>query len=241
MDMKHIKYTKEFLSPIVKDSHSVMDIIRKLGMSISGGTHSHLTNKIKEYELDTSHFLRQRGNVGKFPTNKRKWQDILCKKIAKYRENIKPLRRALIESGRIHKCEECGITNSWNNKPLTLQIDHKNGDILDNTPENLRFLCPNCHSQTETYGAPKNKFTKEKIKQCKKCGKEFWYKNTRQKYCSVKCSNQNKLYTGREKIHWPSDDVLKQMIQESNYRQVSRKLGVSDNAIRKRLKKKMLL
>jgi len=43
--------------------------------------------------------------------------------------------------------------NIWGSKPLPLQLDHVSGDVLDDRPENLRWLCPNCHSQTETYCA----------------------------------------------------------------------------------------
>lgn len=50
-------------------------------------------------------------------------------------------------------CEICKIGPIWNNMPLTLQIDHINGNNKDNRIENLRFLCPNCHSQTDTFGA----------------------------------------------------------------------------------------
>jgi 5-methylcytosine-specific restriction endonuclease McrA len=58
----------------------------------------------------------------------------------------------LINAGLKEKrCELCGI-DSWMGKPLNVQLHHKNGDGTDNRLPNLQFLCPNCHSQTETYG-----------------------------------------------------------------------------------------
>jgi hypothetical protein len=52
-------------------------------------------------------------------------------------------------------CSECGIPAEWNGKPLAFHLDHINGDTADNRLTNLRFLCPNCHSQTDTYCKPK--------------------------------------------------------------------------------------
>lgn len=53
-------------------------------------------------------------------------------------------------------CEKCGLGNEWQGEPITLQVDHISGDPYDNSPSNLRLLCPNCHSQTSTFGS-KNK------------------------------------------------------------------------------------
>lgn len=62
------------------------------------------------------------------------------------------LKKYLLET-RGEKCEECGQDSTWNNKPLVLQLDHRDGDSDNNFPSNIRLLCPNCHSQTETFGS----------------------------------------------------------------------------------------
>jgi Zn finger protein HypA/HybF involved in hydrogenase expression len=75
--------------------------------------------------------------------------EIFCENSTYARHNLKRkiIQRKLIE----YKCACCDLIDSWNNKKLSLQIDHINGVNNDNRLENLRFLCPNCHSQTETY------------------------------------------------------------------------------------------
>lgn len=67
------------------------------------------------------------------------------------RRNAYSLKRYLVEIfGEC--CSECGQNSTWNNKPLTLQLDHIDGNSDNNLPNNIRLLCPNCHSQTETFG-----------------------------------------------------------------------------------------
>ena len=73
--------------------------------------------------------------------------------------NRKIILKKFLKEGKEYKCFECNISQ-WNNKPIKLQIDHINGDGRNNSLENLRILCPNCHSQTPTFaGRNKKKYT----------------------------------------------------------------------------------
>lgn len=77
-------------------------------------------------------------------------KDILEGKHPKY--TTAKVKKRLIEEGYLEcKCSWCGITDTWNGKPIVLHLDHINGVNNDHRLENLRLLCPNCHSQTDTY------------------------------------------------------------------------------------------
>jgi Zn finger protein HypA/HybF involved in hydrogenase expression len=81
--------------------------------------------------------------------------DILVENSSYARHNLK--RRLLQENLLEYRCSCCSNTGEYNSSPLVLQLDHINGVNDDHRLENLRFLCPNCHSQQDTYAA-KNRF-----------------------------------------------------------------------------------
>jgi len=151
------KYTKALLEPIVKESVSYYDVFRKLGLKPTGSANGRIRHIVGFLQLDTSHFLGRGSNCG---VNKKGGpQPVPFQEVLIYdrhngrKEKALRLRRALIQSGILEECEECGLGPEWKGKPLRLQIDHRNGDFLDNRPGNPRFLCPNCHAQTETFGS----------------------------------------------------------------------------------------
>jgi 5-methylcytosine-specific restriction endonuclease McrA len=70
----------------------------------------------------------------------------------------KSLRKRLLRLGKDDKlCSICGLYAEWNNKPIKMQLDHINGIHSDNRFDNLRFVCPNCHTQTDTFSGRNNK------------------------------------------------------------------------------------
>ena len=149
--MGKYKYSESQLVEAVKVSRSFNEVQKNLGAGKSGSVYMHIKKRIISLGIDTSHFNPNWNSKNAGGHNKIIYQDVLVIHKSKTREKTARLRRAMLEYGFIYKCSECGIT-TWNNKTLTLECEHKNGINYDNRPINLCFLCPNCHSQTRTYG-----------------------------------------------------------------------------------------
>jgi predicted restriction endonuclease len=142
------------IEEIVKNSFTYQEVMTKLGYkSKGGGVFRSLKKRLVKLNIDTSHFKGKAHGTSK--TAKRTLDFILVEN-SDYM-NLYSLKKRIVKENILeYKCEICGI-NDWLGNQLTLHLDHKNGNNRDHRIENIRFLCPNCHSQTDTYAGRNNK------------------------------------------------------------------------------------
>ncbi|MEU9996870.1 HNH endonuclease [Streptomyces sp. NPDC050848] len=148
------KWTRDVLEPVVAVSTSVCEVLRRLGLEVVGGHHTNISRRIKAYGIDTSHFTPLvRTGAMRDNHRRRGIDEILVDGTATQvmRTPNERLKRALCEVGVDERCALCGIEPTWLGCPLPLEVDHIDGNWRNNRVENLRFLCPNCHSTTDTY------------------------------------------------------------------------------------------
>lgn len=121
------------------------------------------------------------------------------------------IKRRLIAEGLLrYQCAGCNNRGEWRGRPLTLELEHKNGVNNDNRLSNLEFLCPNCHAQTETFAGRNGRRPARERRRAPPPSRSF-------------------------KIEWPAPDDLQRMVLEMPLTRVAKQLGVSDNGVRKRL------
>lgn len=140
---------KNELTKIVQTCTTMGDILKHLGISKSGSTYRMLHSRLKKDNIDYTHInLKHNNSIGIQPALN--YETVLTEN-SKYDRTT--ARRIISRNNLITKICKCGLSNIWQGKPLTLVLDHKNGKRNDHRIENLQYLCPNCNSQTETFGS----------------------------------------------------------------------------------------
>jgi 5-methylcytosine-specific restriction endonuclease McrA len=141
----------ETLRAVVRESRSIAEVLRKLGLRPVGGNYGTIGRAIARLGLDTAHFRGKGWRSGATTpvVPARPLAAILVRNSPQIHRG--DLKRRLVRAGLLaYACVGCGVSE-WRGSPLALELDHVNGDDTDDRLENLRLLCPNCHSQTDTY------------------------------------------------------------------------------------------
>jgi len=206
---------KSDLENLAKSNNSLSAILRSIGLTTKGTSNfQSLKKRLMEESIDYSHIAlglgsnkgRKFHNVKKIPLG-----EILVEGSSFSRAHLK---ERLLEAGLLeYKCYICGLAD-WLNKPISLELDHINGISDDHRLENLRFLCPNCHSQTETFGCKRKKKFKVRVSDLD----PRW---------------RNRPNLKNRKVVRPSKERLSNMLWSIPTTSVARIFGVSDKAVEK--------
>ena len=227
------QYSLEYIKEIISNNKTIHDVLKKIGYkNVSGGAYRTFKNFVKKYNIDCSHFV--------FNNEKRKVK-LSDSDIFKKGSNCtqSSLRKRVLKKNLVpYKCAICGNIGEWNNKPLTLTLDHINGDRTDNRIENLQFVCPNCDKQQETFGSKNKKRYysiprkyKDKNK-CKICGKEIEPRAQLCRNCYLKNLKPKKLKSKLDK-----QTIINELMNFKSFVELGKKYNISDNAFRKWCKK----
>lgn len=208
------------------------EVLRRLELRPAGGNHKSISRWVERLGFSTDHFDRSTGFRG--PRQPRRpLREVLVEGSTYNRVYLK--KRLYEEGVKGRKCEMCGQGELWQNRRMSLILDHINGVADDNRLKNLRIVCPNCAATLDTHCG--RRFRLEP-KACSLCGAAFQPRTTTHRYCSRRCGtrapNPHKgvPQPQRRKVERPPHDQLLEAVREHGFVATGRKYGVSDNAIR---------
>ena len=146
-------FSVEELQEIVSDSQTLQEVLKKLGYSsVSGANRKTVQSRLDRYNISTEHFTKgiSRG-IARIPENT----------FVKNSDASQAVLRRLYLKGNytLYKCSICGQEPFWNGKELSLTLDHIDGDNTNDVLDNLRWVCPNCDRQLDTFGSKNRRLT----------------------------------------------------------------------------------
>lgn len=207
----HIWNNETLLREKASEADSIKNLLELLGIPFGGGSQSKLTRLLDELGIQKpdSKLTRARKTSKKntFPDEKVFTENSTYTNRNGLRQRI--LSRKVLE----YRCSKCGLGPTWEGIVLTLQLDHTNGISNDNRLENLRFLCPNCHSQTDTYAGrnrPNTKVSYPPDDELLELAKEFSISEiARTLNCSASSvSHKIRRIKNRHTTSWIAEDII---------------------------------
>lgn len=219
------KYTKEQLQEAIAKSKSKSEVIKNLGLNVNNGNYESIRFWALQWGLELPVWNPSDSTQEAIKRNTVSDNEWFQKDTRREGANSK---KRLYRSGVKEECVECGLGPEWNSKPITLQLDHIDGDKFNNTKENLQILCPNCHTQTKTYA---NNGAKKRYHYCIDCKGRVQKGATRCRQC------ESKARVGITKVDYPALDVIVSMIEKTSFSRAGKDIGCTDNALRKHLER----
>lgn len=217
-------YSKQELESIVNGSISMREVLNKIGYDTIGGRNSDTVKKrIIEYGISTEHFKSV------IPVQ-RNIENVFCESSTASQTTLRRWYRKISDDT---KCEICGQGKKWNGKDLVMTLDHKNGNNHDNRIENLRWICPNCGTQLETFTGRNIRIKNERDGKLKS--------ERKRKICPVCKNNKINMQSNmckecrikERRKNIPSKEELEKLIAQYSFVKIGKLYDVSDNAVRK--------
>lgn len=146
---KKLEFSEEQVKAAIADSKSTKDFLIALGLKVNNGNYRRADGICMQYNLQVPKSNNSEQIKRVLNLNKLSDEEYFRNGVLRSGSHLK--KRLIQDHGFIDVCSECGQEPFWNGKPLTLQVDHIDGNRFNNTIENLRILCGHCHSQTDTY------------------------------------------------------------------------------------------
>ena len=247
-----VKITTEQLKDAVNASTTMAETLSRLNLSHSGSSYGIMRRRLEAEGISTSHWTGYKPD----PEKIRKGLTPLTEKLKKYPEkrHLHVKARILREGLLSWKCSECGNLGVWNGKPLILQLDHIDGDLSNWEINNLRIICPNCHTQTETFGTRKFKGT-GRVWLCSICGEKVprgritcskhreYYQQThssKAEHSPYTASVAGSSPAGSTNLRGISEEEMRVRVNQEPVSSIAQSIGISGNAVAKWCKRRSI-
>lgn len=216
-----MKTSQEIIDAAAK-VRSLAQLLKLLNLRIAGGNYANMKKKLQELNVDCSHWTGQAWSKGE---RQKDWSQY--KKASHCKEHL------IKERG--HNCDICKLS-SWLNGPIPIEVHHIDGDRTNNSETNLQLVCPNCHALTSNYRG-KNKIpvihkkVNRKTNTCIDCNIKVHTNSNRCYKCYFTKRNIESIRPTLEQLLIDREEF------KNNMTAIGRKYGVTDNCVRKWIKR----
>lgn len=235
------KNDANYLQKLFNEKSTFSEILIEFGYKHIGNNYTTLRRAIKDSNIDLTKFKENNKKYNRTKHIDKSMPLLPYAELISKTSSRNTIKKNIIRNDLIpYYCSECGNNGMHNGKQLTLQLDHIDGNGMNNDLSNLRFLCPNCHTQTPTFGSRNSKYEITPLLRCAECDTVLFRRN-KHNMC-VECYRKTEIHSEtlkksckpRPRVFEVSKEELQKLVKEIPMTTIGKMFGVRDNAIRKR-------